>query len=323
MYRTLMVPLDGSAFGEHALPLALMIARRSGATVNLVHVAVPPTPYDLGHLLRPDGDDISVRARGWLYLDQLAEHLAPYWEVPITTTVLEGDVVPALEAHALKSGADLVVMTTHGRGGLRRLALGSVADEMVRSLPLPVLLTRPREGALDLLDQGPEEPYRRMLLPLDGSALAESALEPALALGGLFGAEYTLLHAINPPMLGYALAAHAADIDQETLDLLREEAQAYLGKVAARLRKRGLQVTTDIVLGYPAKAILAYARGHGCELIALATHGQGGISRLLLGSTADEVVRGAGVPVVVSRPAAAIVVQEERAAHEAIEQIPV
>jgi nucleotide-binding universal stress UspA family protein len=312
MYRTVMVPLDGSAFGEHALPLALTIAQRSGAAVHLVHVAVPPTHHDLVHLLHPE-EEQSPQVRGQHYLEQLVERLVPRWKVPLSTTVLDGPVGPALERHALVSGAELVVMTTHGRGSLKRVALGSVADQMVRTLPLPVLLMRPREETLDLWEHPAEEPFHRILIPLDGSELAESVLEPLLALGMLFEAEYTLLQAIYPPMLGYALTAHPELVDQQVIANLCNEARTYLDMVAERLRKRHLKVQTDTALGYPPRAILEYAHGHEVKLIGLATHGQGGVSRLLLGSTADEVVRGASMPVLVCRPPAAIVPYHERA----------
>ncbi|MFO7170142.1 MAG: universal stress protein [Chloroflexota bacterium] len=321
MYRTLMVPLDGSAFGEHALPLALTIARRSGAAVHLAHVCVPPSPHDLVHLLHPDSDDLSMQARIRLYLDQLATNLSERWEVPITTSVLVGPVVPTLREHALALGADMVVLTTHGRGSLARLAVGSVADALVRSLPLPVLLTRPRDGVLDLLESAYERVCRRVLIPLDGSALAEAVLEPAVAFGQLFDAEYTLLQAVDPPLLGYALTAHATGIDQRALDVWREESLGYLEQVAQRLRERQLQVKTDIALGYAPQAILEYAHEHTFDLIALATHGRSGVARMLMGSTADAVVCRSSTPVLVIRPPA-ITERREPAEHEMLERIP-
>jgi nucleotide-binding universal stress UspA family protein len=305
MFRTLMVPLDGSACGEYALPLALTIARRAGATVNLAHVCVPPVWPDLGHTPQPDDDDISPSARGRLYLEQLAELLSPCWEVPITTSLLEGPVAAALREHALTVGADLVALTTHGRGSLARIALGSVADELLRTLPLPLLITRPREEGLDLLESVHEHACQRVLVPLDGSAPAEAALHDALALGGLFDAEYTLLQAIDLPLVSHALASTGTSLDQHALADVRQAALEYLNQIAAHLRAGGRNVCVDTAIGYPATAILEYARDHAFELITMGSHGRGRGARLLLDSTTDVVVHGASVPVLVCRDQAA------------------
>lgn len=318
MYHTIMVPLDGSAFGEQALPLALTIARRAHTKVHLVHVCAPQMSEHFLHMGHTEADELSLQTHYQHYLDQLAGSLAPRWEVQITTTILHGPVAETLEAHALESGTDLVVMTTHGRGALERLALGSIADTLARSLPLPLLLVRPHEQVLDLLESVHEAAAQRILIPLDGSPLAEAAIEPAIALGMLFDAEYTLLQSINPPMLGYAITAHAPQVDQQALDVWREEANRYLGLVAERLRQRHLRVKTDLVSGHPPAAILEYAGQHAFELIALATHGRGGVARLLLGSTTDGIVHESCVPVLVCRSQAALVVQPDSTSQDVL-----
>lgn len=319
MYRTIMVPLDGSTLGEYALPTALMIARRERATLHLVHVCVVSAPPQMRGLAF-DKDEHSLQARSQMYLDDLAGALTERWEVPIVTSVLDGPVAPALRSYATATGAELVVMTTHGRGAVARAALGSVADELVRSLTVPLLLNRPGDEALDLLDSAHERACQRILIPLDGSTLAEAALEPAVALGALFGAEYTLLQAIDPPMLGYALTAHAAGIDPAALEVWRGEALAYLRHVAGRLRARGLRVATEVVFGHAPLAITDYTRSHEIDLVALATHGRGGVTRVLLGSVADALVRSSNAPVLVSRPMASSVRQPEN--DTSLEYVP-
>jgi nucleotide-binding universal stress UspA family protein len=301
MYRTLMVPLDGSACGEYALPLALAIARRAGATLNLAHVCVPPAWPDLEHSPQPDDDDISPSARARLYLEQLAEFLSARWEVPITTSLLEGPVAAALREHALAIGAELVAITTHGRGSLARIALGSVADELLRTLPLPLLITRPRDEGLDLLENVREDAFQRVLVPLDGSAPAEAALHDAVALGGMFDAEYTLLQALDLPLASYGLSSTATSLDPQALATARQAALGYLNRIASRLRAEGRDVCVDTVIGYPATTILEYARDHAFELIAMGSHGRGRGVRMLLDSTTDVVVHGASVPVLVCR----------------------
>jgi nucleotide-binding universal stress UspA family protein len=308
MYRTIMVPLDGSPFGEYALPLALGIARRAGAGVELVHVCTPPIPSGvtagLGIPVAVDPSPEQAWERGRAYLAQLADYLSERWDVPIGTVVLGGLVADTLYDYALASGADLVVMTTHGYGPLSRVWMGSVADTLMRRLPMLLLLVRPRAEALDLLEAVHDHAFAHMLIPLDGSPLAEEILEGAMALGKLMDAEYTLLQAVDPPLFRSVPAVHASGVPEQILEQWQAEARAYLAGVAERMRAEGLQVQTSVLHAPPAQAILDYAREHAVDLIAMATHGRGGVARMLLGSVADKVVRGAGAPVLLQRPSA-------------------
>ncbi len=303
MYRSLLVPLDGSAFAEHALPFALSIARRAGAALHLAHVHVPlafvsadgMTPFDLTL-------DRKVAEGEREYLDAAVKRVAAASSVPVASTCLEGPVIAeTLHAHAANTGADLIVMTTHGRGPLSRFWLGSVADELVRRATVPILLVRPQEAAPDLAS---DPALRHLLIPLDGSALAEQALEPAVALGKLMEADYTLLR-IYFPLEQVGLESYALGVGLvPPVEQLRTEAQAYLDRVAERLRQRGLRVHTQVALGpQPASAILDEAQRLGVDGVALETHGRRGLTRLLLGSVADKVIRGASIPVLVHRSA--------------------
>jgi nucleotide-binding universal stress UspA family protein len=207
--------------------------------------------------------------------------------------------------HAIASSADLVVMTTHGHGPLARAWMGSVADKLMRRLPMPVLLTRPHEEALDILEGVHEHAFEHVLIPLDGSALAEQAMGPAIALGELMGAEYTLMQAIEPVVLSYAPAAQVVALDEQTMEQWRAEALAYLDRVAGQMRDRGLIVRTSVRYGPPPIAIVDYSREHTADLITISTHGRGGVARLLIGSVADKVVRTASVPVLIIPPQSA------------------
>lgn len=306
MYRTLMVPLDGSSFGEHALLPALGIARRAAAAIDLVHICTQLGPNVFGSGLDTPVpgetrlDQMYARARA--YLDQLASSLSARWEVAITTTVLDGRVADSLYDHALASRADLVVMTTHGYGPLARAWMGSVADRLVRCLPMPVLLVRPREEAPDLLEVVREPVFKHVLIPLDGSPLSEEILKPAVALGTLMGTSYTLIQALDPLVAEHTRPPYAAGLDRSLLEELRQHALAYLEGIADRLRAQSLEVRTALVVEQPHIAILNYAREHAVDLIALSTHGRGGLVRMLLGSVADKVVRGADIPVLIQRP---------------------
>jgi nucleotide-binding universal stress UspA family protein len=144
--------------------------------------------------------------------------------------------------------------------------------------------------------------FQHILLPLDGSALAEQILEPALALGDLTRAAYTLLHVVELFVLpGYAPLAQAVHLDAQMTQAVQTERQHYLDDLAQRLRAGGRQVHTQTILSaQPAVAILDTAQG--ADLIALATHGRSGLARLLLGSVADKVRRGADMPMLLYRP---------------------
>lgn len=311
MYRTILVPLDGSQFAEHALPVALALARRSGARLHLVSVSTPLTAaYLEGIYLGSDDLDAEVNTRYRAYLDGMAVRLREYINVPITDEVRHGEVAPALCQLASGGEYDLVVMATHGRGPLGRFWLGSVADEVIRHVTLPVLLVRPEDGEARL-DEEPD--LSRVVVPLDGTPLAEQILEPAIVLAlGMPGAEIDLVRVIGPvmpdvvPVDFFEPSSEIERIQKEINALqeaVRHEAETYLAGVARRLEERGLRVRTHVVLEEkPAEAILHEATAEHAGLIALETHGRGGLSRLFRGSVADKVVRGAHVPVLVHRP---------------------
>jgi nucleotide-binding universal stress UspA family protein len=311
MYRSVLVPLDGSTFGEHALPLALSLARRAGAKLIVAHVHTPlANIYAEGAYFPNDDLDVHNRAEKRAYLDSVVKRLASASEVSVTPTMLDGEIAASIKEHSAKAGVDLVVMTTHGRGPLARFWLGSVADKLIRQLPVPLLLVHPGATAPDL---GIEPVLKNILVPLDGSPLAERILGPATALGGLMGAKYTLLR-VMMPMRATRFEPEGSSVTQVADSILRhleeiqaglnKEAQTYLGGVAEKLRSRSLLVQTKVSIEeYPAEVILKEASSSSASLIALETHGRGGFSRLMLGSVADKVLRGSSVPVLVHHPA--------------------
>jgi len=303
MYRSILVPLDGSVVSEHALPLALSIAERADAALQVVHVHQPLAPLVSGVEAVPDWSlDGAVREQERAYLDNTVRKLAKVTLLPVKPVFLDGPPAQAIQEHAANSGTDLVVMTTHGRGPFTRFWLGSVADQLVRRLPIPILLLRSPEGAPNLESRPVLE---HILIPLDGSELAEKIILPATELGALMSADYTLLSVVEPvlfaepPLGGTAVGG----LDPAVFDQLRAGAQTYLSQMAEKLKVRSLTVKTQVVCNQPAAMAILDRAENGIDLIALETHGRGGLARLLLGSVADKVVRGAGVAVLVHRPA--------------------
>jgi nucleotide-binding universal stress UspA family protein len=293
MYHAIMVPLDGSSFGEHALPYAISIARHTGAQLHLAHV------YDIPPPESGDSVDAELRAYEQAYVEGFVPRVQPHCQGPITTIQLDGPTAVELHDYAMAITADLVIMTTHGRGALSRLWLGSVADKLVRQLPMPVLLVRPHEPAPDFAHV---PTFKHILIPLDGSALAEQILPHALALGRLAQAEFTLLQAIAPVIGAYSTELYGAGWSDQVLEQVRTNARAYLDGIAAPLRAKSLHVRTVVADTFPMTAILDYARAHAVDLIALATHGRSGVARWLLGGVADKVLRSAELPVLLYRP---------------------
>ncbi len=300
MFQSILVPVDGSPFAEQALPLALSLARRSRATVDLLLVHVPQV---IGEELTANRENLDhdLHQSEQKYLGELRARLIK-GGLRVQIHHPRGEVIDKIEEAATERDVDMVVLATHGRGPLSRFWLGSVADGVMRQLSVPLLMVRPHERVHDLEW---DHSFRHILIPLDGSPLAEIALTPALSVGRAMHSTYTLLRVVSAPLMSLSTqSGHRPTASANSPEVAQAEAQArdYLEGVAARLRSEGLQVQTAIsIRDKPVAGILDTAESLGCDLIALATHGRGGLQRLLMGSVADKVVRGAAIPVLVYR----------------------
>lgn len=315
MYRNILVPLDGSPFAEHALPLALGLARRSGANLHFTHAHVPAAPmYGKYGMIADMELERIARLNEQAYLDQLVHRVSAPANVHVQTSLIEGDACHAIKKQSAAVNADLVVLSTHGRGPLSRFWLGSVAARLIRELPMPKLLVRP---GVQPLDFACEPALRRLLIPLDGTPEAEQILEPAVELGRLVGTEFLLLQAVYPlpvpvptgpaESFFWGMNVTPAQIDQVRVrqQQLEAEALAYLETIAERLRAQSLKVETRVVVcEQPATGILDGIETQSIDLVALETHGRKGLERLVMGSVADKIVRGSSTPVLLGRPLA-------------------
>lgn len=299
MYQTIMVPLDGSRYAEAAVPLARAIAERAGAELHLVmaHHSVVPGGIPEGFSVYAE----KSREVEQEYLKGAPHRLVPGEIVRTSTTFLDGPVAEALTNFATDRQPDLVVMTTHGRGAFSRFWVGSVADQLIRSLPMPMLLVRPDP---DDTSAGPAPVPERIAVAVDRSGFGEAVIEPAAELGSLFGAELMLLHIVHHPMpIAEPPVPYLVGFDEGLSKELESQAETYLGALAGALREDGLPVVTKIAAGGDtASSILGLVEEAEAGMIALATHGESGVRRLLLGSVADKVMRGASVPVLMCRP---------------------
>lgn len=301
-FRTVLVPLDGSPLAEQAVPLAARLAQRAGSKLRLVLVhQLPSAPLDAVAAKLFTSIELATRKAERGYLRAVQARLRDGGTRLSSAVTLTGTPGPALVRYVRELGVDLVVMATHGRGGLRRAWLGSVADHLIRNLEIPVLLVRPREG--EEAPAGATE-ASQILVPLDGSPLAEEALEAAAALARVWDMELVLLQVVSPVLLSMdpALPLPSA-YDVELTAMVRTQAQDYLDDLVERLHGEGLRATGAAVVGWSAVAsILDVARPESVALVVLATHGRGGLRRFALGSVADKLVRAADVPVMVYRP---------------------
>lgn len=304
-FRSILVPLDGSTFAEQAVPLASRIAQGAGSKLRLTLVhGLPSAPIDPAHAKLFTSMELATRRSERSYLRAIQARLRDGGTRLASAVTLTGKAGPALAQYVQEMGIDLVVMSTHGRGGVRRAWLGSVADHLIRTLEVPVLVVRPGEG-----EPGPARPAAsgQILVPLDGSPLAEEALGPAIALARAWDAELALLQVVRPVLLSAAPALPLrlpSAFDEDLTTMWRTQAQDYVDDIVEELHDQGIRATGAASLGwYAADSILEAARPERVAAVVIATHGRGGLSRLALGSVADKVVRGADVPVLVYRPA--------------------
>jgi nucleotide-binding universal stress UspA family protein len=295
MLSHLLVPLDGSRLAEAALPAAAALAQRLRARVTLLHVVERDPPREV------HGEPhLHTAAEAGAYLDDVA--LRAFAAVgPVACHVHEGapdQVVASIVTQAGELTPDLIVMCTHGRGGLQRVLFGSIAQQVIQRGRTPVLLVRPTgDGG------APPFALRRVIVPLDGNPEHAVALPLAAALARAFGAALHLT-AVVPTRA--TLAGQQAAAGQlmpaataQLLEVQAEEVEAYLVEAAERLRAEGLAVEREVVRGDPATVIHETVVRTGADLVVLASHGRVGIEAFLAGSVASAVVKQATTPLLV------------------------
>ncbi len=309
MFRNVLVPLDGSAAAEYALPWAVAAAAPSGA-VHLVHVHVPPAPLVVEGVVVADPNlDRSIREQEGDYMARVAERVrtaAPRLSVVARNLDTDDPPADALAKAAADAAADLVAMTTHGRGPFARFWLGSVSDELLRQSPAPALVLRPRTPDVPP-DLSAKPALKHLVVPLDGSDLAMRIVEPAVRFAAPFGADLLLVLVLDSLTDPAAVARiRQPDLPESANPTTpAQRAEMYLERVAKSIAKKdGVAWTRLVREGSPAEVVLGLAGNDPTTGVALATHGRSGITRLLRGSVAEEVVRKAPGPVLVFHPAA-------------------
>jgi nucleotide-binding universal stress UspA family protein len=290
MFKKILIPLDGSSQAENALRPGLWLAQQSGAEVILLRAPVykeaPSKAAAVFDFLRPELTREETRLQAERYLKSVRQ-MQMGGDTPLRLLVQGADAAAAIVDVAAAEGVDLIVMSTHGRTGLRRWLLGSVTEKVVRAADRPLLVVR--SAAIPT----------KIVITLDGSPLAERALAPALALARCWQTAVTLLRVIEPaddaelPTPGLP-PDKATAVREKVLALARQEAQEYLRDAAAAQQppQATEALETAAAPGLIAETILDYAQQNGIDLIALSSHGQHPEARWAYGSVAEKLIHG-------------------------------
>jgi len=312
VYRRILVPLDGSQLAEETLRYAWELAGRLDLDLDLLHVNVP--------------FESPMLSMSQIYLDKMAESAREKIQkiqvktngkstprhIEVKNKVVIGYPAEEILKYAEENKIDIILMATHGASGVRRWAIGSVAYQVLHASKVPVWLVRtgiPQEVVYD------KWPQRTILVPLDGSKLAESALPHAEALAKQRGVQLidiSLLSIyapkIDPPSYYFqtnyppTIPLQYADYVQQEIDQAKTRCEKYLKTIAQGFISKGIKVRTEAIMGEASEEIIKYANKNPFQLIVMASHGRSGIRHLAFGSVAEKVLLEVKIPILMITP---------------------
>ena len=296
MYEKILVPLDGSELAEVALPYAEELAGRLGSEGTLLYVS--ESAEDQYHRIPQ------------FYMQEMAKatrrSAEGYLEKPegkaikVESTVLVGHPADEIVAYADREDIGLIVMATHGRSGIKRLALGSVAEKVVRTARQPVALIRAKGARPDVREKGM---LNKALVSLDGSKESEAAIPYIEELASRLKGEVVLLQVVAQTHRvitgGYGTAQ--IPYTEEEIVSLKTSAEDYLKTVASRLEGKGINTRSEVRVGTAAEEIIKLADELYVDMVAMSTHGHSGVSRWAFGSVADKVLHAGNTPLLLVR----------------------
>ncbi len=305
MFKQILVPLDGSIRAEQALPVATRLARASSGSIVLVRVANFPLDYGGGYTQAPLLTEQMIETEldnidNYLKTVATSEALAG---ISTKTEAMFGQPLQDILSVAESRRVDLIVICSHGRTGLMRWALGSVAQALAHQSPVPLLVLR-ESGQVPAISSGKITHPVCALVALDGSPFAETALIPAA----------NLVAALAAPSEGIL---HLTHVLTHKGDNSKQGAKTYIAGVTEHLQQKlknlNLSITWSLLNDRDvAGAIVDVAehdegttkaeRVNGCDLIAMSTHGRGGLERLMLGSVTERVLHSTKLPMLIVRP---------------------
>lgn len=296
MYEKILVPLDGSDLAEIALPYAEELAGALGCDITLIHVS--------------ESADEKYENMHQLYIEKIVEATIQGAEkfrknkrakkIKVSSVHLTGHVAEQIVDYADKENIGLIVMTTHGRSGIRRWILGNVAAKVVRATDRPIALIRAKDTPPEARA---ERRLNKILVPLDGSKASEVVIPHVSELASKLKAEVVLFQVVAPSYFVYAIPGEAVlqPHSPEDLQNMIENSKLYLDKVGAEFRDKGIETTSEVGIGGPAEEIIRIADEIQVDMVAMSTHGHSSISLWAFGSNADKVLHAGDTPVLLVR----------------------
>lgn len=302
MYEKILVPLDGSEIAEVALPYAEELAGRLGSEITLISVSHSAEEQDQQMFQSYIQKTVeSMRERAERYFERPSERA-----IEVNSAILVGNPAEKIVDYADSGDIDLIVMATHGRSGISRWALGSVADKVLRATERPVVLVR-AQNAHPYMHK--KDILSKMLVPLDGSKEGEAVIPYIEELVSKLGGEIIFFQVLA---LAYHVhisgdAAVQVPYTEKEMEPLKMSAQSYLKKMGSKLKERGIPTKYEVKVGAAGYEIIKLADEINADLVAMSTHGRSGIGRLVFGSITERVVRSGNTPVLLVRsPGASI-----------------
>jgi nucleotide-binding universal stress UspA family protein len=298
MYTRMLIPLDGSKVAEQVLPYARFLAKALAIPVELLEVVDPEALALLSNPRQGRYVD-TVLAEGIENSKNYLEAIGRSFQgAKVKSLVEKGKAEDVVIEKAAADKNTLIVMATHGRSGIQRWLLGSVADKVLHGATNHVLLVRANDGG----KTDGEAALKTVIVPLDGSTLAEQVLPFVVELAKKINLSLALMraYALLPAISAEDYGFYSADL----LDHLEAEARDYLAGKVNEVKQKGVENVTSVVnTGYGAEEIITLGRHTPDNFIAMSTHGRSGIQRWVLGSVTDRVVRHSGDPVLIIRAA--------------------
>ena len=307
MYSRILAPLDGSAMSEQVLPFTRTFATSLSLPVTLLY-AVEPEVITIARTLNPSlhvEEMVEHRIQhARSYIDPIAEGLKRAG-IRADVEIPQGEPANAIVEEAARDAGTLIAMSSHGRSGLARWWMGSVTDKVLHLTENPLLVIR----SVSQPQGPPENELKRILVPVDGSELAEEILPHVVFLASTMGLAVNLVMAtpsrdeyygsqsIGPNQLARATATY-----EEYISAVDGNSEAYLNSLVDRVKQQGVaSVEAQVLHGPAADCIADFATEVSDNFVAMTTHGRSGVGRLVLGSVAERVVRQSGDPVLLVR----------------------
>jgi len=308
--RKILVPLDGSELAERAFHYAKIPAAKFGDEVILLHVCGPEE-------CQCEAEKCTAQPMHRVYVEHTAQMLRDELEavaaskIEIGWEVLVGDPAAEIVGYAKDKNIGLIMMASHGRSGVSRWVIGSVADKVVREASVPVQIIRASAKETEYSDF----PDRKVLVLLDGSNMAEEVLPYVIRHAQMLDREVILLHVCEPPDIESPASYYLTPRDyppttplkwedyaeQETVKC-KERAMEYLAGIEKRLSDAGIKTSLELMVGKPAQEIVDYVNNNPSNLVAMSTHGRSGLSRWAFGSVAERVLHAVSSPLLLVRP---------------------